>query len=80
MLIIDFDATATEAVEHGFMKGLGAPMLVLSNFNAPAVKIPPMVQASQSTVENALANDWANIAADFHVVVKAYGENTEQAE
>ncbi|WP_178130164.1 hypothetical protein, partial [Pseudomonas sp. MWU12-2323] len=64
---------------HGFMKGLGAPMLALGHFNVLPAKIPPMVQPTQSTVENALANDWANIGADFHVVVKAYGEELEQA-
>ncbi len=78
MLIIDFDASVAQAFGHGFMKGLGAPMMVLGNYTAPPVKVPPQVQPSQSTVENALENDWANIGADIYVAVSAHAkENTE---
>lgn len=80
MKIIDFKAGTVSSFGHGFMKGLGAPVLVLSDFSLPPVDIPPMIDSSQKSLEQVLASDWANIGTDFQTVVKAHGKELEKSE
>lgn len=80
MKIIDFNTGTVSAFGHGFMKGLGAPMMVLSDFSLPPVDIPPMIDPDQKSIEQVLANDWANIGADFQSAVKSYAKEIEKSE
>jgi len=78
MFVIDFHASRRQAFQHGFMKGLAAPVMVFGVFTAPSVTVPPMVQTSQVSAEEALANDWAKIGNDIKRSVSAYGEESGQ--
>jgi len=69
---MNFESTPMQAFTHGFVKGLTAPVMLFGQHRAAPVKIPAMIQPSQTTIEDDLTGDWANISADFHLAIGAY--------
>lgn len=78
MFIIDFHASRRKAFQHGFMKGLAAPVMVFGAFTAPDVTAPPVLQMPHISVGEALASDWAKIGYDIKRSVSEYGEESAQ--
>lgn len=74
MFLIDFRKTPKEAFFHGFVKGLGAPVLLFHNEMAPGVPLVFQVSAPSIPIGQALVGDWYRIGGDMRTVVARHQE------
>ena len=71
MMLIDFNIAPKSSFKRGFVKGLGAPAILFSTFNAP--ELPQFVEV-ESQAKSTPNNDWVRVANDFHVAIAKYGK------
>ena len=71
MMLIDFNITPKSSFKRGFVKGLGAPVVLFSTFNAPELPQFVEVESQAKSTPNA---DWVRVANDFHVAIAKYGK------
>ena len=69
MLIIDFKSSTRKALYQGFLKGLGAPVMLFGSFQMPTIDISEVVIPRSSP-----ADDWANVGNDLRRAMRIYGE------
>jgi hypothetical protein len=70
MLLINFNLSPKSAFAQGFMKGLGAPVVLFGRFQAsPSVEIQPIIVPSSG-----LGSDWRKVGDDIRSAARAYGE------
>lgn len=71
MMLIDFNIAPKSSFKRGFVKGLGAPVVLFSTFNVPDL---PLFLEVESQAKSAPNSDWARVANDFHVAIAKYGK------
>lgn len=75
MVIIDFSDSPLESFKKGFKKGLGAPLMLYGNFQAPETPtVGVVVVANRVNDSAAIAKDWHSVGDDVRAAVKKYGE------
>lgn len=79
MFLLDFDATPAKAFAHGFVKGLGAPVVLYHMESAPVLPTIAYLSAPTTSFEHELAADWRRVGADLQNVISRHGQTpTEQ--
>jgi hypothetical protein len=63
-----------DAFRSGFMDGLGAPVLLFSDFHCPSIKVYGSESNLPSNAIGGLAQDWNRIGGDFLVAVERHGK------
>ncbi len=77
MFLIDFRLPAHRAFMHGFMKGLGAPVLLFHTEMAPDVPLVSPLAAPTRPIDQTLVGDWYRVGADMQAVIaRHYGQTT----
>lgn len=72
MLLIDFNSKPRPAFTHGFLKGLGAPVVLFGGLAMP--HIPLVQQVVPPGQFSTIAGDWAKIGDDIRAATAAYGK------
>lgn len=78
MFLIDFDATPTKALVHGFVKGLGAPVVLYHMEPAPVLPAITYLSAPTTSLDQELASDWRRVGADLQNVVSRHGQTPSE--
>ena len=69
-----------EAFRTGFMDGLGAPVMLFSDFRCPTIKVYGADSSNlPSRVVGGLAQDWNRIGGDFRVAVERHAKAAKAA-
>lgn len=79
MILLDFDSSSRQAFTQGFLKGLGAPLVLFGGFQAPSLPAVAALTVPAQSPMDALAQDWARIGLDMHCAVNHYGEECKHA-
>lgn len=74
MFLIDFHQTNRKALLHGFVKGLGAPVLLYHREPVPPVPATKYVTLASVTPSVALAADWLKVGNDIRNVMQRHGQ------
>ncbi len=74
MLLLDLTSTKKQAFANGFMKGLGAPIILFNKFAAPQLQVVSYVKPQTTTVNQAITSDWAMVGKDISVAAGKYGK------
>lgn len=71
MLMLDFSSTPLKAFRRGFAKGMAAPVMLYSNFDAPT-SIPDVKAVAAVRLRGSRLSVWETIGEDFKVAVSKY--------
>ena len=67
-----------KAFHAGFMSGLGAPVMLFSDFYCPTIKVYSSDSSIlPSGIVGGLAQDWDRIGGDFRVAVERHAETSK---
>lgn len=72
MLIIDFNQSAVQAFEHGFLKGMAAPVMLFHSESAPEIPQYVTVVAPDTPLRQSLLGDWYRIGDDMKKVISSH--------
>lgn len=78
MSLLDFNDTPKQAFVNGFMKGLGAPLMLFGTYNAPALAPLQMIPLSKTSQMKSLHNDWLRVGMDLRTAVNQYVAQTSK--
>lgn len=77
MLLIDFNSKPRTAFFRGFLRGLGAPVMLFENFEEP--QIPPVQQVVPPAQLATIGGDWATVGNDIRNATTRYGKEAAAA-
>ena len=80
MLLINFNLSSNSAFLQGFTKGLGAPVMLFGNFEAPTMPVVLPVQPATQAPLAAIAGDWARVGNDIRAASRNYGQESAATE
>lgn len=72
MILLDFNSSPRAAFAQGFLKGLGAPVVLFGHFAGP--QIPAVQQIVPPGQSSTIAGDWAKIGDDIRNATVHYGK------
>jgi hypothetical protein len=78
-------ALDVNAFQRGFLRGLGAPALLFSDYKAPVVHTPTKITVRQLEIAGdyddaeALASDWRRVGGDLRAALRQYGTLPDEA-
>jgi hypothetical protein len=72
MILLDFNFKPRAAFAQGFLKGLGAPVVLFGRFAAPQLPVVPQVVPPGRS--SSIAGDWSNIGNDIRNATSRYGK------
>ncbi len=72
MILLDFNSKPRAAFAQGFLKGLGAPVVLFGKFAAP--QLPVVHQVVPPGQLSSIAGDWSNIGNDIRNATSRYGK------
>lgn len=78
MLMLDFSSTRLKAFRRGFAKGLAAPVMLYSDFDAPT-SFPDVNIVSPARLHEGRMNVWETIGADFKAAITQYEQKNTAA-
>lgn len=75
MTLIDFDQHPHAAFKQGFLKGLGAPVILFGHFEAPPIQEIAPIETTVASDADALARDWLQVGNDMRAALVKYGQD-----
>jgi len=72
------ETSTLKTFSGGFLKGLGAPVLLYEQHALPSITVL-LVAAPSTPIDQSLQHDWLAIGTDFQSVVNAHGKAAQAA-